>query len=531
MELADATPIQALEFIPPGDRAGVLNGSSNVDASEYIQAALTAATPMNGHDAKVILARGRWNISRRLILPNKVSLVGAGRGDCGPAGAQGTAICALPSFPSGTSMVFLGDSANSSFNNKVVSMTIDGKGVADTGIENMYSQELSGVFDTLIVGCRRNGIWFHSSGSQNSSIVGVHVIGGKAATTETVGIRLESIAFHGLLDWTVDMNGYTGRPAACVVVRNGGVISSGHTEHCTNGIVLDGANGTFVSGVAGGPDAETLVRITHNPANQNIFLSALKKGAGETNIVVDEMSKRAVNSSDLGFYSLGNGTVGYRPVISSNGIYDFVSTGADGVLLSAKNGYTAAKLPAANRVGSLGYAKRPAGDGGNRTVIGVVGVGELTGDDGTGDKSIGGYFRGANQNRPSSQFGVVGETDTASGHAVSTWLNGVETAYITADGKGNLAPGGSVPIKRGGSLAFDFPAIASGGCEASSAIAVNGATLGDRPSGVGITTAFPPGIIVTASVSANGQMVVQLCNLSGRSYDPPATTFNVGILQ
>jgi hypothetical protein len=266
---------------------------------------------------QVFLAAGTYLISNTLVIPDKVQVMGVGRGD---AGGINTVIKASPTFPKGISVVQLGNAPGPNFNVQISNLTIDGSVRAGSCLADAYAEELSWGRNLLLMDCT-NGLWVNGGNAQNSgpfNDLEIYPNSSNPAGTNCV-VVWESAGFRGVNDVTCNGARMSTQPSVGFLLDGGGTYSNFHTEHFTTGISLGNsmpADGMAISGAEFGPSISTGILITSAKANQNITLNAIT-GFNIQTLVNDQQMNVSITDPSLGFYFIGNGGGSSKPFLTS----------------------------------------------------------------------------------------------------------------------------------------------------------------------------------------------------------------------
>lgn len=311
-------------------------GDGVTDDLAAITAALADATPYG----VVYFPKGTYMVSNTVVVPNKVTVIGVGRGDPPDlvSGGVATTIKANASFPSNTPVVSLCSAPGPCFGVRVEDLAIDcNDKTGCIGGYNAYSQELSWFRRVLVIRAPAHGIFIDGKpggvetyASQNSGpYTDLDILPLGSGTTNTTCIRATLVpSFRGIANVTCNADGYDLIPTNAIYVDGSGptTISNIHIEHFTNGIVLGsatyGQNDTLIYNVLSGPANDTSVRITAPVAQGmfNITIIGVSNSTVGSNLLVDGSSSTTIASSTfgLGFYSLGNGAAGNQTILSTS---------------------------------------------------------------------------------------------------------------------------------------------------------------------------------------------------------------------
>ncbi|MFN0159291.1 MAG: hypothetical protein ACKVRP_14620 [Bacteroidota bacterium] len=285
-----------------------------VDARGLREVQFFLSNPFDGCTKSVVLmlGAGTYYTAVQIIVPNKCRIKGVGRGD---PEANATVIKALPDFPTGTAVVYLGG-ATTVFNCRIQDLTVDASSVTGSiGVLATHIQEMSGVFRCLINNYMATGIKYgdaaYPNAAQNCFIWGCEVIGSVSSSgAEGIAVR-QVAAFRGIEDVTINMNGGT-QAGVAIRMDNGGHLCRVHMERHTTGILVgDGiaVDGLICDTITGHTSATItdLIKISNATTSQNICLRNINKGAS-TNLLLDQISGVTITSSSLGSYEMGNGS-------------------------------------------------------------------------------------------------------------------------------------------------------------------------------------------------------------------------------
>ena len=274
---------------------------------------------------RILFPAGTYAVSNTVLIPDKTQIYGMGRGD---AGFVNTVIKALPSFPSGGTLVQMGPAPGPDFGVQITNLTIDGSAVAGTCLSNTYAEELSYGKDLLLTNCGKAGLLISSGAAQNSGPfenLEIYPGSGAAVNTNTVCIQVSGVvAFRGIQGVTCNAGSfYSSRPAVGLALDGEGYYADIHVEHVTTAISLgsstNSADGMTVANGQFGPDVVTGVAITAQPGinNQNITVLGMSC-FGCTSLLTDAELGTNITDESLGWYMIGNGAGGGKPMLSGN---------------------------------------------------------------------------------------------------------------------------------------------------------------------------------------------------------------------
>jgi Pectate lyase superfamily protein len=282
-----------------------------------------AAAAQSGQ--RILFPAGTYGVSNTVLIPNKTQIYGIGRGD---AGIVNTVIKALPSFPQGATVVQMGPAPGPDFGVQVTNMTIDGSALAGVCLSNTYSEELSYGKDLLLTNCGKAGLVVSSGAAQNSGPfenLEIYPGSGPTVNTNTVCIQVTGVvAFRGIRGVTCNPGTFYGsRPAVGLALDGGGYYADIHVEHAATAISLGSAaasaDGMTVANGQFGPDVVIGVAITapNGINNQNLSIGGMSC-FGCTSLLTDAEMGTNITDESLGWYMIGNGAGGGKPMLSGN---------------------------------------------------------------------------------------------------------------------------------------------------------------------------------------------------------------------
>ncbi len=266
---------------------------------------------------QVFLHSGTYLVSQTLVIPDKVQIIGVGRGD---PNTLNTVIKASPTFPMGATVVQMGSGNNANFNVQISNLTIDGYARAGACLADMNAEELSWGRSLMLTNCAQ-GLLISGNNAQNSGpfqdleIYPFSMTSG-AATCVTVVV---SPGFRGVNDVTCNGVNNFSQPSVGISLDGGGSYSNFHVEHFATGISLGNsaaAAGMVVSGAEFGPSVGTGIHITNNSSNQNITLLGTY-GYNIGSLIQDDTMNVTVTDASIGFYMIGNGGGSSKPFLTS----------------------------------------------------------------------------------------------------------------------------------------------------------------------------------------------------------------------
>ena len=288
------------------------------DVTACLQNALTWGQQHG--DAQLFLQKGTYLVSKGIVIPDRMELIGTGRGD---ANYIGTVIQASYSiFPLHGTVITMGVSGQMNFGVQVKNLTIDGGDRADFGLQNLYSMELSYGEDLLIVNYLKAGLDIETSSAQNSGpFRNLEIYPLTNGTTDTRCIIVQNvIAFRGIEGVTCNAGGYITRPAIALQLDGAGSYSSFHVEHFTTAVQLGStvtpADGLIFMNGQFGPDVDTGVVIAPETPDQNLSIFGVSCYSC-TNVLNDQITARSITHA-VGFYLMGNGAGNSPRVLTSD---------------------------------------------------------------------------------------------------------------------------------------------------------------------------------------------------------------------
>ena len=251
--------LQQSKYVAPGNgavaRSGASKLSDTVSVKDYgaagngttddLPAINRAFAAVAGTGQRIFFPAGTYSVSNTVIVPNKTTIFGVGRGD---ALADNTVIKALPSFPAGGTMVQMGTS-QPAFAIRIENMTIDGSSIAGTCLANQYAEEQSAGVYLLLANCGGVGLFVSTSGAQNSGPfenLEIYPGGGPSVNANTMCVQVVNvIAFRGIRGLTCNAGtSYASRPNVAMAIDGGGTYSDIHVEHFGTAFSLGSSSNT-----------------------------------------------------------------------------------------------------------------------------------------------------------------------------------------------------------------------------------------------------------------------------------------------
>ena len=223
-----------------------------------------------------------------------------------------------------------------SFGARIENAYIDGRGMATTGIYSSSANENSGVFDTWVLNMTTYGIYFDGSKAttteaprlmhseiSNCTVDFTDTSSSSAPdkqpidTANAKGIYVKGTALASALETNINITkctvtsaqGISGtKPTSGIYIEktNMATVINSHVEYCTNGITLDGSNGTLIMNYDGHSSMATDILLKNNPLYYS-FINIY--GAGATNTIADTTTGKTNYSGAIAkiqYYSSGN---------------------------------------------------------------------------------------------------------------------------------------------------------------------------------------------------------------------------------
>lgn len=260
--------------------------------------------------AQVFLGPGTWTTTVSIVIPNKSTVTGMGRGF-----SINTTIQAAPGFPSSTPVIQFASSL--AFGIRVENLAIDcNSRTGSIGIQNFNAEEQSGVRHVLLANCPNIGLDVETAGAQNSGpYEDIEILPTTAAVTATLGVVIKGVtSFRSLRAVTFNAAGFTSNPTLAFQIDSSGTYSDIHCEQATTCISIgsqQATSGAVISNVVGNSTVTNLVTISNAFSTQNVSVSALV-GNSATNLLVDQITGNTVTSTgeggSLAFWVIGNGS-------------------------------------------------------------------------------------------------------------------------------------------------------------------------------------------------------------------------------
>ena len=305
-------------------RAFSATANCNTDGTTDVTACLQDAlnTTQKHGDSQLFLKNGTYLVSQQITVPNKMQMIGTGRGD---KSLIGTIIAASASFPIHGTVIQMGGGGELNFGVQVKSLTIDGGNRADFGLQNLYSMEQSYGQDLLIENFLKAGLDVEGSAAQNSGPfrdLEIYPGSGPTITSDTRCIIVQNvISFRGIEGVTCNAGTtYLTRPAIALQIDGQGTYSSIHVEHFATAVQLGSnvnpADGLVFMNGQFGPDVDTGITIAVATPDQNLSLFGVScYSCGQ--VLNDQVTGRATSWA-LGYYLMGNGAGNSKKVLTSD---------------------------------------------------------------------------------------------------------------------------------------------------------------------------------------------------------------------
>ena len=326
---------QQSKYVAPGTGAVVRSGedklSEIVSVKDYgaagdgvtddLPAINRAFTAISGLGRHILFPTGTYMVSGPIVIPDRTQVIGVGRGD--PNWVHfNTTIKALPSFPSGGTLVQLGPAPGPDFSVQIQNLTLDGSAVAGVCLSNIYGEEMSYGKDLELTSCATAGLFISTTASQNSGpFENLEIYPGGTGNANSLCIQVTgSISFRGISGVTCNGTGYATRPKIGISLEGNGNYSNFHIEHVNTGVSMgtgvNSADGMTLNNAEFGPDVATGVLIPNlGKNNQNLVITGLNCN-GCTNILEDDELGKTNNDNSLGWYMLGNGGGSSKPLMT-----------------------------------------------------------------------------------------------------------------------------------------------------------------------------------------------------------------------
>lgn len=277
------------------------------DDSTALNNALLAATgPSETIRTSLVLPAGYIMVGSQIIVGNGVRVLGAGK--------RGSHIKALPSFPTNTPVVRLGDPAQPiAFDMRLENVSVGANGIANsTCVYSRNANEGSGCFSVLVEGFGKYGIWYESCSIVDC--VDIEAFGDGGLATAIAGIYYQGCAGENMV------RSATVTPASAAgygVWFSGtqGHISDIHCEQAASGIRITSGSGN-IENISGNP---SVVDLVHIEANTRDWTAQNIRQNGSTNTLVDDLAGLTINEQNLQFYFQDNLRINKTRMISSGG--------------------------------------------------------------------------------------------------------------------------------------------------------------------------------------------------------------------
>jgi hypothetical protein len=331
---------QQSRYVAPGTGAVARSGQSKLaelvsvkdygavgdGATDDLPAINRAFAAVSGLGRRLLFPAGTYMVSGPVVIPDRTQVIGVGRGDPNWVSLN-TTIKALPTFPAGGTLVQLGPGPGPDFSVQIQNLTIDGSAVAGTCLSNSYAEEMSYGRDLELTNCSGVGLYIATTGSQNSGpFENLEIYPGATGNANSLCLQVTgTISFRGVSGVTCNGAGYTVEPNLAVSLEGNGQYSDFHIESFTTGVSLgtavNSADGMTLNNVEFGPNVVTGVLIPNSGKNnQNLVITGLNC-VGCTKILEDDEVGVVNNDNSVGWYMIGNGTGGARPMMTGqNGI-------------------------------------------------------------------------------------------------------------------------------------------------------------------------------------------------------------------
>lgn len=268
-------------------------GNGSTDDAAAIQAALTAAGALNGgNGGVVIMPPGIYQTSAKLTVPNKVILRGSGR--------SSTRIRATSGFTTNSYVVQLGPTASLSFSSRVEHLTIDANSVVNSScLYTDQGQEMVGASYVTCTAFLKYGMHFGTA-SANWNVDNVELY--PAAAGATYGLYQDNSAGSNLIHRVTV--GVSGLLTVGLYLKGDFAGVAIHCENCTDGILVDGGSG-MLANVTAGTVTLNITNLIRIAAAQHLTIQGVKRYAGATNIVKDDVAVKTFTDSYIESMAVG----------------------------------------------------------------------------------------------------------------------------------------------------------------------------------------------------------------------------------
>lgn len=345
------------EYVSPSG-ADSNSGHSWNEAKATIRAALKALPMVGSHGGhgRVFLAGGNYKINSTIVIPSGTIVEGTA------PGSQPVTIEASSSFPRGTALVSLGERLGSE-GVRLERVFVDCNNVPGAiGVQNLNSEENSGLVDVNITDCSGVGLDGTAANSAYRNIVvgaGAHCTNCSAGT---IPIRVTS---HGIDGVTVNFTYAAAKPDAGIVIR-GGSLSNAHCEGVVNCYEVGSGVSLFSVNCGSSVTAGAVTNCVRIKTGSNGFFVAEVWSTGHvTNVLNDPDRRVRITSYALPLYVVSPGSPGNQEIFASNNevpftAYSFKTNSGQSVLLAGQNGVSAGTITLTDGSGSHLFA-RPYG--------------------------------------------------------------------------------------------------------------------------------------------------------------------------
>ena len=248
----------------------------------------------------VVFPSGTFLVSRSLVIPNKVKLLGQG--------SRSTIIRAAPTFPADSAVVRLGTDSNV-FDCSLDRLQIDCAGrLGSIGVYSGYANEQCGVYNCVIRDFRDYGVRFDTLiGASAVEVYRTEIHGSKAGfnggifcSQTSCMLSVHDVTIAGSLHRT---------PGSFGINMESGhlIVRTLHCETVNTGIALGENASCVIQGLSGHPSIDDLVYLS--PAsNGNITIMGVRQNGGKVGIR-DERTGRTISSpGQIGLYAMGSGS-------------------------------------------------------------------------------------------------------------------------------------------------------------------------------------------------------------------------------
>lgn len=343
-----------IEYVSPkGSDANT--GHSWNEAKASIQAALRALPAVGNHGGhgQIFLAGGTYTINSTLVIPSGTVVEGTA------PGSQPVTIEASSSFPHRTPLVSLGERLGNE-GVRLERVFVDCNNVPGAvGVQNLNSEENSGLADVNISDCPGTGLDGTAADSTYRNIV----VGAGARCTNcsanTIPVRVDS---HGISGVTINFTYAVTKPDIGIIV-SGGSLSNAHCEGVVNCYEVTSGDSLFSVNCGSSSQGGAVTNCVNIKRGSNGFLVAEASTTGHvTNVLNDPDRHVRITTFALPLYAVSPGPPGNQEIFASNNgvpftAYAFKTNSGQSVLLAGVNGVSSGTMTLSNGSGSHSFTE------------------------------------------------------------------------------------------------------------------------------------------------------------------------------